>query len=1004
MNEKLTESDVELAAIEWLEELGYTYRHGSEFNRDLKQPILEDHFYSFLSKTYPHLPPIAIKEVVSLFTRNEGIELDYRNRDFHRKLSQGIDYSWKDDSGKEYFEHLYPIDFNHPENNEFLCVNQFPVIGKNNRRPDLLIFVNGLPLVLFEFKNPYELHATVENAYNQIKHYIKDIPRIFEYNEVTIASDGTTTLSGMYSSGREWFSPWKSVDGLNVVEDDFALHSLIMGLFPKERFLRYIRYFIFHEDHNGTLVKKGAKYHQFFGISFAIDKTLEAIQPKGDGRIGVIWHTQGAGKSISMAIYTGIMSKLPELKNPTIVVEVDRRDLDSQLYDNFVLASDLVGTVSHAESTDKLRKLLDREGGGVVFTTIEKFRLKTNNGEKEAEHPVLSTRGNIIVIADEAHRTQYGLLDGFAAHIRKALPNASFIGFTGTPVDLKDADTREVFGETIHVYDIKQSIEDKATVPIYYEPRMAMIHIANEELLEEAEEYSSSIAVNEANRMKWAALEDAAGADDRIKKVSGDILDHYLKRTETLPGKAMIVCMSRRNCVKMYDALTSLEHCPEIAVVMTGNISNDPEAWNPHMRTSTQQEAIKSRFKDPDDKLKMVIVRDMWLTGFDAPAVHTMYVDKVMHGHNLMQSIARVNRVFRDKPAGLIVDYIGISSRLKEATNKYTRGGGRGDVIIDRGEAMAELREQIIHARSFFPEDADYSRWRAMSAGDKNLLLSNVTNHIIRDDQQTEDFLLDEKKVSGLYSMVKSHKEIEKIAIDIIFIQHVGVSIRKLKYPSRDQDKARDEIKEMIRRSIESDEVVDIYKSVGVDRPDISILNEDFLVDAKEKKSGRNIKLEMLRQILNNEIRLRLPKNIQRYTSLREQVDKIIDRYHKNAIDTYTAIVELYEHARELQNEDKRKKELGLSDEELAFYDILARHKDSIKEYDLIKELVKKVSKAVVKHLELDWHKKESARAAIRLAVKKVLRGKVQISVLKEILSEVIVQAEGQYKEWPMVG
>lgn len=423
-----------------------------------------------------------------------------------------------------------------------------------------------------------------------------------------------------------------------------------------------------------------------------------------------------------------------------------------------------------------------------------------------------------------------------------------------------------------------------------------------------------------------------------------------------------------------------------------------------HMRTSTQQEAIKSRFKNPVDELKMVIVRDMWLTGFDAPAVHTMYVDKVMHGHNLMQSIARVNRVFRDKPAGLIVDYIGISSRLKEATKKYTQGGGSGDVIIDREEAMAELREQIDHARSFFPEDTDYSRWRFISAGEKNLLLSHVTNHIIRDDRQTEDFLLAEKKVSALYSMVKSHKEVEKIALDIIFIQHVGVSVRKLKYPSRDQDNAREEVKEMIRRSIESDAVVDIYKSVGVDKPDISILNEKFLVDAKEKKSGRNIKLEMLRQILNNEIRLRLPKNIQRYTSLREQVDKIIERYHKNAIDTYTAIVELYEHARELQNEDIRKKELGLSDEELAFYDILARHKDAIKEYDLIKELVKKVSKAVVNHLELDWHKKESARAAIRLAVKKVLRGKVHMSELKEILSEVIEQAEGQYKEWQMVG
>ncbi|OFZ01680.1 MAG: type I restriction-modification system endonuclease, partial [Bacteroidetes bacterium RIFOXYC12_FULL_35_7] len=707
---RLVESNVELAAIEWFESLGYTYVHGSDnslrgdlgANKTLlKKVVLESKLKSFIDSKYNHIPETARKEALSRFILNEGIELDYRNRDFHIKLSKGVDISWKDKEGKEFSEHVYAIDFENILNNEFLCVNQFSIEGKNNRRPDLIIFINGLSVALFEFKNMFDTTATVENAFNQIQHYREDIQQLFEYNEITVASDGTDTLLGMYSSTREFFTPWKSIDGLKIEEDDFALNSLIKGLFPKERILQYLRYFIFHEDHNGSLIKKGAKYHQFFGIQFAVNSTKKAIKPIGDGRIGVIWHTQGSGKSISMAFFTSILRRLPELKNPTIVVQVDRNDLDSQLYDNFILARDLVGVVQHAETTEELRNLLSSDGGGVIFTTIEKFRLVGTLADKELVHPTLSTRENIIVIADEAHRTQYGLLDGLAANLRKALPNASFIGFTGTPVDKKNADTVEVFGETIHVYDIKQAVEDKATVPIYYEPRLAKLHLVNEAIDEEAEEIIKDLPLNQANHIKWAAVEDAANSDDRVNKVATDILTHYINRTSTLPGKALIVCMSRRNCVKMYDTITKLEACPEIAVVMTGNISKDPKEWNMHIRTSEKFEAIKQRFKDPKDPLKIVIVRDMWLTGFDVPCLHTLYVDKIMQGHNLMQAIARVNRVFKDKPAGVIVDYIGIGDYLKDATKKYTGGGGKGDPSVNIEEAMQLCLEQLEQTKPF---------------------------------------------------------------------------------------------------------------------------------------------------------------------------------------------------------------------------------------------------------------------------------------------------------------
>ena len=1233
MKKYLSESAVEEAAIEWLKEIKpYHYKHGEDIHRPLNKAILEDIFTAFLQNKYKHVPAKVLEEVKQEFLFNSGSDIHTRNHEFHKKLSKGISKTWNtpltpligendtpqttsskdkitsspltggnNNSQKELynsplqggqnaaaqnqtlqggvprFEHFYAVDFDNISNNDFLVVNQFTIDGKNKRRPDLILFVNGLPLVLFEFKNWFDKDADVETAFNQIQHYIEDIPQVFEYNALTIISDGQTTLHGMFSSGMEWFAAWKSVDGTNMVQNDFALETLIKGLLVPERFLQYIRFYIFHELDKGQLIKKGAKYHQYFGVQYALAETKKAIKPFGDGRIGVIWHTTRSGKSITMAIYSGILRQMPELKNPTIVVQVDRFDLNKQLYEDFIAAKDLVGDVALADNSDDLRKLLSGEGGGVIFSTIEKFRLKrspqtggikggvknfiqTNNnlnidtnaftrygilkynpelkqtstdlryaenlsevllwnelkrdalgvdfhrqkaidyfvvdffcselmlaieidgsvheepeqiekdryrqqklgsfginflrfntndvlhniqdvvatikayieenrteeklsqferavlnrnkqiwdtplpplegGTSEPEHPVLSTRDNIIVIADECHRTQYGLLQGFAANLRTALPNASFIGFTGTPVDTKDADTEAVFGEVIHTYDIKQATEDNAVVPIYYEPRLAKLHLGNAQIEEEAEEIIGAVTDRDRNKLLWAAAEDAAGADNRVAEVSKDILNHYIERAKTLDGKAMIVCMSRRNCVKMYDALMKLDGCPEVAVIMTSNIAKDPKAWNPHIRTKEKMEAIKARFKDPDDPLKIVIVRDMWLTGFDNPPLHTLYVDKIMSGHNLIQAINRVATVFKDKPSGLIVDYIGIGDKLRDATKKYTGSGGKGDVVIDVDEAFETAKEFIAALQKNLPANFDYSKWFGLSKGNQLKLVSDATNHIVSDEEASKDFMLNELKMSGLASVIKSHPNIQTIALDIIFLQHVGAAVRKIKNPSVNIRKKEGQIKELIHRSIESEEVVDVFTMAGIPKFDISIINDDFLATAKEQKSGYELKLELVRKILNEEIKLRQFKNIVKYKKLREEVERIIEDYHNHFFDSLIALQKMRDTAKTMQEEDERRKVLGLTDEEEAFYEILAQHKNAISDYALIKEIVKEVTAAVKKNLQIDWYKKPDAKAQIMLAVKRVLMRKGVSQELQDILNEIMEQAEARYKEW----
>jgi type I restriction enzyme, R subunit len=1003
MSQYLAEEAIEQAAIAWLRELEpYTYQHGSDIKRDLGKAVLEDVFEAFLQHRYPQVPQKVLAELKQEFLYNSGADLHQRNHAFHLKLSKGISKTWKDDNGKQHFGHFYPIAYDDISQNEFLVVNQFTIIGKSKRIPDLIIFVNGLPLVLFEFKNLFNQDATVEAAYNQVQHYTYQIPQLFEYNALTIVSDGQTTLHGMYSSGLEWFAAWKSTDGREVVGNGFALETLIKGLLVPERLLQYVRHYIFHEPDKGQLIKKGAKYHQFFGIQYALQQTLKSVKPYGDGRIGVVWHTTRSGKSITMAIYTGILRQLPELRNPTIVVQVDRFDLNRQLFDDFVAAKDLVGDVSIANTTDELRSLLSGDSGGVVFSTVQKFNLKDNANGRELEHPVLSTRDNIIVIADECHRTQYGLVQGFANNLRRALPQASFIGFTGTPVDSKDADTVAVFGDIIHTYDIRQATEDKAVVPIYYEPRLAKLHLGNEQLEEEAEEITGALEESDKNKILWAAMEDAAGSAARVEAIAKDILQHYTSREKSLSGKAMIVCMSRRNCVKLYDALTALEGCPEVAVIMTTNIAKDPVAWNPHVRSKEQMEGIKTRFKDPDDELKLVIVRDMWLTGFDNPAMHTLYVDKVMSGHNLIQAVNRVATVFRDKPSGLIVDYIGIGDRLRDATKKYTGAGGSGTVTIDIEEAFSLAQEIIDLLKEQLPANFNYSSWPALNSSEKIKLVSQATNYIVAEDELCKAFMLNEKKLSSLAPIIKSHDSINAIALDLIFFQHVGAAVRKVKYPTTNIKKTQGQIKDLIHRSIESEDVVDVFQMAGIERFDISIINDDFLATAKEQKTGNEIKLELLRQIMNDEIKVRSMKNLVKYRKLKEEVERIIADYHNHFFDSLVAMEKLRDVARQMQEEDERRNQLGLTEEEEAFYEILAKHPNAVQDFDLIKELVQKILAQVKKSAsQPDWYKKDDTKAQLQLAVKSVLRFKVKVE-LQEILDEIMEQAEARYKEYDM--
>jgi type I restriction enzyme R subunit len=1010
MGRRGTESEFELTTIERLERLGYNYMHGEELERDRTEVVLTDRLRTQLARRYPDIPDSALDEAVRLFTRPDGVDTLRRNMSFHEIFTRGYELRVEREDGTTEYRHIYAVDWEHPEDNDFLVVNQLSVSGQNDRRPDVVLYVNGFPLVLFELKNPYDEHPTVEDALNQISHYRHDIPLIFEFNAVTVLSDGVTTLQGPWTADMEWFSPWKSINGLDVEPNTTgSMKTLVEGLFPKDRLLEYIRHFIVFEVANEKIEKKAARYHQYFAVRLAVERTIEAFTT-GDKRLGVIWHTTGSGKSLSMAFLVAILRRRPELENPSFVLQVDRTDLDNQLFSQFVAVRSLVGEVKQADSVDALRRLLRTEGGEVVFTTIEKFRLKQDAvAGDEVEHPVLSERSNVIVIADEAHRSQYGFDEGFARYLSEALPNARRLGFTGTPISFSGADTVEVFGEYIHTYDMAQSKEDKATVPIYYAPRQVKLHLSHEDVDEALKEITEGYEPDELERRKsrWAALGKAAGATERLNTLSRDLLHHFGDRTATFDGKAMIVCMTRENCVRLYDALTALPGCPEVKIIMTGDITKDPEAWNEagHISTKSKRDVLKDRFRDIEDPLEIVIVCDMWLTGTNIPCLHTLYVDKPMQGHNLVQAISRVNRVFRDKPHGLIVDYIGIGDDLREATATYTRGGGRGDPAPSvEAEARPLFLETLSEIRRQLPQGVDYGNWRRLDRINLEDRYTAVFGYLTEYEERRDHFLQIEHRLSSAFLLVKHLDDCRLFADEMIFYQRVRKQLVKAisgGKPRTDLDQA---VRDLVDDSVESEGVVDIFEAAGIKQQDISILDDAFLQTFKDKPM-ENLRLRLLEKLVRDEISLRQKKNLVKAKSFRELLEETLQRYHNRLIDAAAVIRAMIAIRREMEEDDKRAAQLGLGEDELAFYDAVAENLVGIYDEKLLSGLIHDVVQTVKRNLKVDWTEphREDVKAGVRAAVKRVLRANgVGAEHFDAVVGRIMEQAEALYADWPV--
>ncbi len=1009
-----TETEFELTTLERLEGLGYGYTHGGELDRPREEVVLVDRLQAHLRRRYPDLSRESLVEVVRRFSRPEGVDTLRRNMVFHHDLTRGYELAVERQDGSTEHRLIYPVDWYNPEANDFLVVNQFSVRGQNDRRPDIVVFVNGLPLAVFELKNPWKADTTVEDAFTQITHYRHDISQLFDYNAVTVISDGVTTLQGMWSAPREHFAPWQSIDGLHDEPATTAsMKTLVDGLFTKDRLLAYVRDFIVFEVAADTVVKKGAKYHQFFAVRLAAQKALEVYSTPGERRIGVIWHTTGSGKSLSMAFLVAILRKRPELANPTFVIQVDRRDLDDQLHDQFVAARSLVGTVEQANSVDELRDLLRTEGGGVIFTTIEKFRLKNDaEGEKEVEHPLLSTRRNLIVIADEAHRSQYGFLRGYARYLATALPSALRLGFTGTPISFGGADTVEIFGNYIHTYDIRQAQRDRVTVPIYYEPRLVKIHLNNMDIDAALAEAATGFDPDELERKKsrWAALARAAGAADRLNTLARDLLEHFRERSKNILGKAMVVCMTRENCVRLCGALTALPGCPEVKVVMTGDITKDPESWNAagHITTKARQGAIKQRMIDPDDSLKIVIVCDMWLTGTDIPCLHTLYIDKPMRGHNMIQAVSRVNRVFRDKPHGLAVDYIGVGDELRQAADTYARGAGpgTGKVAEPVSEAASPVFFQILaELRRVLPEGIDYGSWRRLSRLDLEDRYARAYGYLVEFDERRNHFLQVEHRLSRAYLLVKHLDDCLPYADEIIFYQQVRKQLVKAFRRPRAGADIESAVRDLMDDSIESEGVVDIFAAAGIERADISILDDEFLQTFKGRALP-DLRLKLLEQILQGEFERRERRNLATVRSFRKLLEETLRRYHNRLIDAAAVVRTMIEIRQALEAEDRRAAELGLEEEELAFYDAIVARFESVYGDPFLRDLVHDVVRAIKDNLKVDWTEphRENVQAAIRSAVKQVLRRRgVKRKDFYSILPLVMEQAVALYQDWPLV-
>ncbi len=989
-----TESVVEEAALEWFGALGYAVTDGptiapgepGEERRTYAHVFLEGRLREALARLNPAVSREGLDDALRKLTRISSPQLVDANHELHHYLVNGVNVEYLRADGTVGFDPVRVVDFDAIENNDWLVVNQFTISeGGHNRRPDVVVFVNGLPVAVVELKNAASESATIWNAFEQLQTYKEELPSLFVFNELLVISDGLEARIGTLSSNRERFLPWRTIEGEALAPKTMSqLEVLIRGVFDKRRLLDLLRYFIVFEGDGDGTIKKMAGYHQFHAVARALDATISASRPQGDRRVGVVWHTQGSGKSLTMAFYAGRVVLGPAMQNPTLIVLTDRNDLDEQLFATFARCQDLLRqTPEQARDRAHLRELLKVASGGVVFTTIQKFMPETRGDT----FPLLSDRSNIVVVADEAHRSQYDFIDGFARHMRDALPNASFIGFTGTPIDAADKSTRSVFGDYVSVYDIQRAVEDGATVPIYYESRLARLELKEDERphldaafdeLTEGEELEG----REKLKTKWSALEALVGTDKRVHLIAKDLVDHFEARLEVMDGKAMVVCMSRRICVDLYKALTALRPAwhdasdgkGAIKIVMTGSAS-DPSDWQQHIRSKQRREALAKRFKNPSDPFKLVIVRDMWLTGFDAPCMHTMYIDKPMQGHGLMQAIARVNRVFRDKPGGLVVDYLGLADQLKKALHTYTESGGRGEAALDQEEAVALMLERYEVCCDIF-HGFDWRAWTSPSPAARLSVLPAAQEHVLAQESGKERLLQVVTELSKAFALAVPHEEAIRIRDDVGFFQAVRTAITKTQVGDRrGSGDIEHAIRQIVSKAIASDQVVDIFTAAGLKNPDISILSDQFLADVREMKH-RNLAVELLRKLLNDEVRTRSKQNLVQARSFADLLDKAVRRYQNRAVEASHVIEELIELAKEMRAAQKRGEELGLTSDELAFYDALEVSDTAVKVLGdgTLRTIARELVDTVKQSVSIDWTVRESIRAKLRVIVKRILR------------------------------
>ena len=1014
----INESVVEEAALEWLAGLGWQVAHGPDIapdtpnaeRSDYDQVALERRLRDALAELNPALPATAVEDAFRKLTHPQGPTLEARNRAFHRMLVDGVTVEYHTANGDIRGAQARVVDFDSPSNNDWLAVNQFTVTeNKHNRRPDLVLFVNGLPLCIIELKNPADEDVTIWTAWQQLQTYKAELSNLFAMNEMLMVSDGIQSRIGALTAGTEWFKPWRTITGETLADPNMTeLQVMLEGVCAPSGFLQMVRDFIvFEDDGSGALIKKMAGYHQFHAVQVAVDETLRAAELQraaaqvadergryeagrkpggapGDHRIGVVWHTQGSGKSLTMAFYAGAIIREPAMENPTIVVLTDRNDLDDQLFGTFSRCRDLLRQPpAQAENRADLRSKLSVQSGGVVFTTIQKFFPEANGDT----HPSLSDRRNVVVIADEAHRSQYDFVDGYARHMRDAVPNASFVGFTGTPIELQDANTRAVFGDYISIYDIQKAVEDGATVPIYYESRLAKLALDEDEKptidpeFDEATE-GEEIERREKLKTKWAQLEAVVGADKRLKQVAQDIVNHYEQRMEALEGKAMVVCMSRRICIDLYRELAKLRpdwHSDDddqgaVKVVMTGS-ATDPLDWQPHIRNKPRREALANRFRRHNDPFRVVLVRDMWLTGFDAPSLHTMYVDKPMRGHGLMQAIARVNRVFKDKPGGLVVDYLGLAQDLKQALATYTESGGTGQTAIDQEEAVAVMLEKYEVCCSLF-HGFDWSKWTKGTATERVGLLPAAQEHILAQENGKERCVGIVRELSQAFALAVPHEETLRIRDDVGFFQAVQSVLSKSAIGESRTEKDMDHaVRQIISRAVASEGVMDIFAAAGLDKPDISVLSDEFLAEV-QGMPHRNLAVELLQKLLKGEVSNRRRKNVVQARSFAELLEQTLRRYQNRAIEAAQVLEELIELAKEMREASARGEQLGLSEGELAFYDALETNDSAVQVLgdETLRAIARELVDTVRRNVTIDWTLRENVRAQLRVLVRRILR------------------------------